>query len=978
MDTVQLRFVGRTLASGEVCLGVRGDSEARKLAFVLPDVAAGQLAYLNVEFSTPTKIPLQCADDGAWVCVLQAPALLESGIFGAQVEIFDGETVVWNSDIFHAVVRDSLSVNEEIEPVMLPELLEAEAALQAAIAKTDDILDAIDQEEARETAEAARVTAEQGRVTAEQGRVAAEEERAEAFEQFEQNLADGEYDGATFTPAVSTAGVISWTNNKGLANPASANIMGPQGPQGPTGAAGPTGATGPTGPQGPKGDKGDKGDQGAAGAQGETGATGPQGETGPQGPQGPQGATGPTGPKGDDGVSPTVSVSKTGKVTTITITDAEGEHTATIYDGADGSGAGDMVRATYDANENGIVDDAEKLGGQLPEHYASVDDLAEKASLPVSDTPPEDSEFWVDTGVSPTMLRRWRGADVPTGREYQQTISADTGSASLSLDNAQGQMQSVAVEAGCRAKQAGTGDPSPENIRAISGRDSVEIAACGKNLCNSPVTHGMRSASDGMFYSHAGASTNRTSNAETIPVTGGETYTLSWSGDDSNPAHLEMFLFYENETLLSYTQQSSPTVTIPANANGLGFNLLSQNAYTTDYITDAQLEVGDTATAFEPYRSMGGTVTPTEPIYGLPDAKDTVEVSTDGDVTVTRRTGYIASYSDESLPGGWISSHDVYAAGTTPTTGAQVVYELAEPTTETLSPVAPIAPQPGVVNIFTDADTLSATITGSGWDTIGDMGGLEAQLAEKVDAADLATVATSGSYNDLSDKPTIPPAVTIDSTITEGGTNPVTGGAIYTALADKVDAEGGKGLSTNDYTTAEKQKLAGIAEGANNYVHPDTHPASMISGLATVATSGSYNDLTDKPNIAEEIDVDTTITEGGTNPVTGGAIYTALAGKADAGDIPAGLLQSAFHGTVSLLSTGWTQGDDSWYSQTVTATGVTATAIVYVAFHPDSRSAFLDAGIYCSAQAANQLTFKAASQPESNISVNVHAMEVSA
>ena len=201
---------------------------------------------------------------------------------------------------------------------------------------------------------------------------------------------------------------------------------------------------------------------------------------------------------------------------------------------------------------------------------------------------------------------------------------------------------------------------------------------------------------------------------------------------------------------------------------------------------------------------------------------------------------------------------------------------------------------------------------------------------------------------------------------------------LETALAGKVNTESGKGLSTNDYTTAEKQKLAGIAAGANNYVHPSTHPASMITGLASVATSGSYNDLTDKPNIAEEIDVDTTITEGGTNPVTGGAIYTALAGKADAGDIPTGLLQSAFHGTVSLLSTGWTQGDDSWYSQTVTATGVTATAIVYVAFHPDSRSAFLDAGIYCSAQAANQLTFKAASQPESNISVNVHAMEVSA
>lgn len=116
------------------------------------------------------------------------------------------------------------------------------------------------------------------------------------------------------------------------------------------------------------------------------------------------------------------------------------------------------------------------------------------------------------------------------------------------------------------------------------------------------------------------------------------------------------------------------------------------------------------------------------------------------------------------------------------------------------------------------------------------------------------------------------------------------------ALAGKVDAESGKGLSTNDYTTAEKQKLAGIAEGANNYVHPSTHPASMITGLATVATSGSYNDLTDKPNIAEAIDVDATITEGGQNPVTGGAIYTALAGKANAshtqaaGTITAGTL----------------------------------------------------------------------------------------
>jgi hypothetical protein len=72
---------------------------------------------------------------------------------------------------------------------------------------------------------------------------------------------------------------------------------------------------------------------------------------------------------------------------------------------------------------------------------------------------------------------------------------------------------------------------------------------------------------------------------------------------------------------------------------------------------------------------------------------------------------------------------------------------------------------------------------------------------------------------------------------------------VATQIGNKVDKENGKGLSTNDYTTAEKNKLAGIAEGANKYIHPDTHPASMITGLSKVATSGSYNDLTDKPTI---------------------------------------------------------------------------------------------------------------------------------
>ena len=71
---------------------------------------------------------------------------------------------------------------------------------------------------------------------------------------------------------------------------------------------------------------------------------------------------------------------------------------------------------------------------------------------------------------------------------------------------------------------------------------------------------------------------------------------------------------------------------------------------------------------------------------------------------------------------------------------------------------------------------------------------------------------------------------------------------IKTSVNNKVDKETGKGLSSNDYTTAEKNKLNGIQAGAEknvvtsvngqtgsitldlgtDYTHPTTHPASMI------------------------------------------------------------------------------------------------------------------------------------------------------
>ena len=61
--------------------------------------------------------------------------------------------------------------------------------------------------------------------------------------------------------------------------------------------------------------------------------------------------------------------------------------------------------------------------------------------------------------------------------------------------------------------------------------------------------------------------------------------------------------------------------------------------------------------------------------------------------------------------------------------------------------------------------------------------------------------------------------------------------------------------------------------------------AGLVDGLATVATSGSYNDLANKPTIPT---VDATLNTESTNAIQNAAVATALAGKADSATTLAG------------------------------------------------------------------------------------------
>lgn len=82
---------------------------------------------------------------------------------------------------------------------------------------------------------------------------------------------------------------------------------------------------------------------------------------------------------------------------------------------------------------------------------------------------------------------------------------------------------------------------------------------------------------------------------------------------------------------------------------------------------------------------------------------------------------------------------------------------------------------------------------------------------------------------------------------------------LQTALDGKVDSVTGKGLSSNDYTTTEKSKLSGIANNANNYVHPTT---SGNKHIPSGGSSGQFLKWSSDGTAAWSADNNTTYTFG--------------------------------------------------------------------------------------------------------------------
>lgn len=158
--------------------------------------------------------------------------------------------------------------------------------------------------------------------------------------------------------------------------------------------------------------------------------------------------------------------------------------------------------------------------------------------------------------------------------------------------------------------QAGSGTPSPSNIRAISGYDKIEVLSCGVNVWDEVWELGELNA-----QGQNASSTTKIRSKNYIPVVGGSTYYLKLSS-----ASAQVFIcFYDvNKTFISSNSPYQGTFTVPLMARYCRFNCPA--TYGTTYNNDMGINYPAAQTSYvssnkttDLSESLGQTV------YGLTD-----------------------------------------------------------------------------------------------------------------------------------------------------------------------------------------------------------------------------------------------------------------------------------------------------------------------------------------------------------------------
>lgn len=250
----------------------------------------------------------------------------------------------------------------------------------------------------------------------------------------------------------------------------------------------------------------------------------------------------------------------------------------------------------------------------------STDTLATSAAL--------TAETNARAGADEQMSERMDGIEEQTAL-IQNPTKTLSGALCSFTDGAD--MPMVACTAEIVPKQAGTGTPSPDNVRPISGWESVSVYKSGKNLLNpniesktaSGVTY---SYSDGGILLNGTKVGNNTANLTSV-VTDFPAGTYTFSGslvsgtikkDNANYNNITAYLIDEGGNATSIGQLfESKTITLSESIRAyLRLTTWSDNVIFTNALVYLQLELGTTATEYEPYTGATTTTPLGRTVYG--------------------------------------------------------------------------------------------------------------------------------------------------------------------------------------------------------------------------------------------------------------------------------------------------------------------------------------------------------------------------
>ena len=291
------------------------------------------------------------------------------------------------------------------------------------------------------------------------------------------------------------------------------------------------------------------------------------------------------------------------------------------------------------------------------------------------------------------------------------------------------------------------------------------------------------------------------------------------------------------------------------------------------------------------------------------------ETSTSTTVTITSSTGTSAT-----IP-----------AATVSLAGAMTAADRTK-----LSGLATVATSGSYADL-SNKPTIPAAQVNSDWNA-------SSGLPQILNKPTLATVATTGSYTDLSSKPTIPAAATDMTGATSGADGvhglvpaPLAGQQTYFLRADGtwVAVSGGGGTpggSSGQVQINNSGAFGGITVGGDATLNASTGALTVTktngTAFATVATSGSYADLSSKPFAL--------LTNTPDQTISGGANVTALSLTAGNIAVDCGARPLQYISNTGAFTITAPANDGSCYLDIVNGTG--AGAVTFSGFTTGSNT----------------------------------------